>query len=282
MTKLNAYLELIRFYNPIGFWLLLWPGLWGLFISENFNIENFTIVILGSFLTRSLGCAINDLTDRKFDKSVERTKNRPLANGNLSVSEALYCIIFLGLGSIFLLLQTNEFTIKLVSFIAIPLIIIYPLMKRYLAIPQISLGITFGLSLPISYSIAEQSLNLEVIFLYLGCIFWIIAYDTYYAMCDEADDKKLRLNSSAIFFGQDTRKAIMVFSSIFSLTILLYAYQNDSLIVGIGLLFLIYQIYLQNKLSNANMHLEAFKANSHVGLVIAVLLFIENQSEFFN
>ena len=73
MTKLNSYLSLIRFYNPIGFWLLLWPGLWGLFLSDNFNIENFTIVVLGSFLTRSLGCAINDFLDRDFDKSVERT-----------------------------------------------------------------------------------------------------------------------------------------------------------------------------------------------------------------
>ena len=171
MTKLNSYLGLIRFYNPIGFWLLLWPGLWGLFLSENFNIENFTIVVLGSFLTRSLGCAINDFLDKDFDKSVERTKNRPIASKELSLSEAGIFIILLASFCIFLLMQTNPYTIKLVSYIAIPMIILYPLMKRFLAMPQLFLGATFGLSLPISYSIAESTLSLEVIFLYIDVYF---------------------------------------------------------------------------------------------------------------
>ena len=205
MTKLNSYLSLIRFYNPIGFWLLLWPGLWGLFLSDNFNIENFTIVVLGSFLTRSLGCAINDFLDRDFDKSVERTKNRPIASNELSLSEAGIFTILLASVCIILLMQTNPYTIKLVSYVAIPMIILYPLMKRFLAMPQLLLGATFGLSLPISYSIAESTLSLEVIFLYIGCIFWIIDYDTYYALCDLDDDKKLNLNYSAIFFGKDAQ-----------------------------------------------------------------------------
>ena len=115
MTKLNSYLELIRFYNPIGFWLLLWPGLWGLFLSDNFNISNFTIVILGSFLTRSLGCAINDLSDMKFDKNVERTKDRPLANNSLSVIEALLFIILLSACSLLLLSLTNIFTMETIN-----------------------------------------------------------------------------------------------------------------------------------------------------------------------
>ena len=238
MTKLNAYLELIRFYNPIGFWLLLWPGLWGLFLSDNFNISNFTIVILGSFLTRSLGCAINDLSDMKFDKNVERTKDRPLANNSLSVIEALLFIILLSACSLLLLSLTNIFTIKLVGLIAVPMIIIYPLMKRFIAVPQIFLGATFGLSLPISYSIAEGTISLEVLFLYFGCVFWIIAYDTYYALCDLDDDRKLKLNSAAIFFGDDARKAVIVFSSLFVLSILVLAYKNISSIIAVGVLFL--------------------------------------------
>ena len=282
MTKLNSYLELIRFYNPIGFWLLLWPGLWGLFLSDNFNISNFTIVILGSFLTRSLGCAINDLSDMKFDKNVERTKDRPLANNSLSVLEALLFIILLSVCSLLLLSLTNTFTIKLVGLIAVPMIIIYPLMKRFIAVPQIFLGATFGLSLPISYSIAEGAISLEVLFLYFGCVFWIIAYDTYYALCDLDDDKKLKLNSAAIFFGDDTRKAVIVFSSLFVLSILILAYKNVSSIIAIGVLFLLYQIYFQDQLSRSNKNLEAFKANSQIGLVVAVLLFIEKQSEFFS
>ena len=282
MTKTNAYLHLIRFYNPIGFWLLLWPGLWGLFLSSNFNIENFTIVVLGSFLTRSLGCAINDFLDRDFDKDIERTKNRPLASKNLSLFEAGIFIVVLASICVFLLMQTNPYTIKLVCYIAVPMIIVYPLMKRFLAMPQLFLGATFGLSLPISYSIAESSINLEVIFLYLGCIFWIIAYDTYYALCDIEDDKKLNLNSSAIFFGNDTQKAIILFSLLFLGVVMLFALKNSSFLLGVGAVFLIYQIYFQNKLSNLNKNLDAFKANSHIGLIIAILIFIENQNEFYS
>ena len=282
MTKLNAYLELIRFYNPIGFWLLLWPGLWGLFLSDNFNISNFTIVVLGSFLTRALGCAINDLSDRNYDKNVERTKNRPLANNSLSVAEALIFTLLLGALCLFLLFQTNAYTIKLVGFIAAPMIVLYPLMKRFIAVPQIFLGATFGLSLPISYSIAEGAITNEILFLYLGCIFWITAYDTYYALCDLDDDKKLKLNSSAIFFGPDASRAAMIFSTLFAIIILIFAYKSASSIIAVGVIFLIYQINLQNNLSLANKNIEAFKANSHVGLVIAILIFFEKQSEFFN
>ena len=282
MTKTNAYLHLIRFYNPIGFWLLLWPGLWGLFLSNNFNIENFTIVVLGSFLTRSLGCAINDFLDRDFDKNVERTKNRPIASKNLSLLEAGIFIVILASICVFLLMQTNPYTIKFVCYVAIPMIVVYPLMKRFLAMPQLFLGATFGLSLPISYSIAESSINLEVIFLYLGCIFWIIAYDTYYALCDIEDDKKLNLNSSAIFFGNDTQKAIILFSLLFLGVVMLFALKNSSFLLGVGAVFLIYQIYFQNKLSNLNKNLDAFKANSHIGLIIAILIFIENQNEFYS
>ena len=148
--------------------------------------------------------------------------------------------------------------------------------------PQIFLGATFGLSLPISYSIAEGAISLEVLFLYFGCVFWIIAYDTYYALCDLDDDKKLKLNSAAIFFGNDTRKAVIVFSSLFVLSILILAYKNVSSIIAIGVLFLLYQIYFQDQLSRSNKNLEAFKANSQIGLVVAVLLFIEKQSEFFS
>ena len=179
-------------------------------------------------------------------------------------------------------MQTNPYTIKLVSYVAIPMIILYPLMKRFLAMPQLFLGATFGLSLPISYSIAESTLSLEVIFLYIGCIFWIIAYDTYYALCDLDDDKKLKLNSSAIFFGNDTQKAIFLFSMLFLGVIMIFAVKNYSLILAAGVIFLFYQIYLQNQLSKANKNLDAFKANSHIGLVIAILLFIENQNELFS
>ena len=111
MNKVNSYLSLIRFYNPIGFWLLLWPGLWGLFITNSFEIDHFTIVVLGSFLTRSLGCAINDLLDHKYDREVDRTKDRPLANGELSLAEGIIFTALLGIGCLYLLSLTNAFVI---------------------------------------------------------------------------------------------------------------------------------------------------------------------------
>ena len=124
MGKSIAYLNLIRFFNPIGFWLLLWPGLWGLFLSENMDISYFTIVVLGSFLTRSVGCAINDIIDLQYDKKVERTKNRPLANGDLSLKEALIFTVILAAACLYLLSLTNMQTICLVLFVAVPMIII--------------------------------------------------------------------------------------------------------------------------------------------------------------
>mgnify|MGYP001180459271 CR=1 FL=1 len=282
MSKLIAYLNLIRFFNPIGFWLLLWPGLWGLFLSENMDISYFTIVVLGSFLTRSLGCAINDIIDIQYDKKVDRTKNRPLANGDLKIKDAFLLITILAAACLYLLSLTNTQTICLVLFIAIPMIVIYPLMKRFIAVPQLFLGATFGLSLPISYSMAEGYISLEIIFLYIGCIFWILAYDSYYALCDIEDDKKISINSSPIFFGADTQKAIMLFYGIFVLIIMMLAIQNNFELMFIGILFLLYQGYFQNQLAKEGRNLEAFKSNSHVGLVIAIILFMENQSGLYS
>jgi len=282
MSKLIAYLNLIRFFNPIGFWLLLWPGLWGLFLSEDMDISYFTIVVLGSFLTRSLGCAINDIIDIQYDKKVDRTKNRPLANGDLKIKDAFLLITILAAACLYLLSLTNTQTICLVLFIAIPMIVIYPLMKRFIAVPQLFLGATFGLSLPISYSMAEGYISLEIIFLYIGCIFWILAYDSYYALCDIEDDKKISINSSPMFFGADTQKAIMLFYGIFVLIIMMLAIQNNFELMFIGILFLLYQGYFQNQLAKEGRNLEAFKSNSHVGLVIAIILFMENQSGLYS
>lgn len=282
MSKVIAYLNLIRFFNPIGFWLLLWPGLWGLFLSGNIDISYFTIIVLGSFLTRSVGCAINDIIDIKYDRKVDRTKSRPLANGDLTLKEALLFTLILASACLYLLSLTNMQTIYLVLAVAVPMIIIYPLMKRVIAVPQLFLGATFGLSLPISFSIAEGYISLEIIFLYIGCIFWILAYDSYYALCDIKDDQKIHINSSAIFFGADIQKIIMLFYSIFVLIVMLVAIENNFKLMFIGALFLLYQGYFQNQLSQEGRNLEAFKSNSHVGLVIAIILFMENQSGLYN
>ena len=116
----------------------------------------------------------------------------------------------------------------------------------------------------------------------MGCIFWILAYDSYYALCDIEDDKKININSSPIFFGADTQKAIMLFYGLFVLIVMLIAIQNNFKLMFIGVLFLLYQGYFQNQLSQEGKNLEAFKSNSHVGLVIAIILFMENQSGLYS
>jgi len=282
MSKLGAYLNLIRFFNPIGFWLLLWPALWGVFIEPGFQLKHFAIVVLGAFLTRSLGCAINDILDRNYDNKVERTKGRPLANGDLSLMQALIFATLIGITCIFLLLQTNTFTINLVFTLAVPLIIFYPLAKRFIGAPQLILGITFGLSLPISYAIVHSNINADALFLYLACIFWIIAYDSYYALSDLEDDIKININSLPQLFGASTLKVINVFYGLFVLMMTLFAIHNSYEILKIGVLFLIYQGYYQYQLGLDHKFMQAFKSNSHVGLVIAMIFFIENQNEFFS
>ena len=151
MSNINNYLNLIRFYNPIGFWLLLWPGIWGLFISENLTIQNFVIVIIGAFLTRSIGCAVNDILDRNIDGSVKRTASRPLATGELKPFEAIIFTLILAVLALIMLSLTSNYAIKIVMFVAIPLIVLYPLAKRFFLLPQLILGLTFGLS-PVSYT----------------------------------------------------------------------------------------------------------------------------------
>ena len=279
MNKLNAYLNLIRFYNPIGFWLLLWPGMWGLFMADNFEIKHFAIVLAGAFLTRSLGCAINDYFDIGFDGQVKRTKNRPLVNKTLTKTEALIFIIFLGIVCLLLLYLTNLFVILFVLFVAAPLIIVYPLTKRFLPIPQLFLGLTFGLSLPISYAIAEQNISFDILLIYFACVCWITAYDSLYAMNDIEDDKKISINSLPIFFGKDKYIVIQAFFGIFLVIMFFISLKNSFSILSVGILFIIYQIYFQVKLSKSGQHIEAFQSNSHIGLVIAALIFLENHHE---
>ncbi len=282
MNKFNSFLQLIRFHNPIGFWLLLWPGFWGLFIHPGFEISHFAIVLLGSFLTRSLGCAINDFFDKDIDAKVSRTKLRPIASGLITKFEAFFFIAMLSMVCLFLLSMTNEFTVKLVLFVAAPLIALYPLAKRFISVPQIILGITFGLSLPISYSIVHENLHLDAIFLYMACIFWIIAYDSIYALSDYEDDLQIKLNSLPVIFKENTEKVILIFYLIFFIMIAIYALINSLELLALGLLFLIYQMYLQFQMIKNHKFIEAFKSNSHIGLVIAMILFIENQNAVFN
>ena len=206
-----AYAYLIRLDKPIGTLLLLWPTLWALWLASSGFPEWHLLIIftLGTFLMRSAGCAMNDYADQDFDRHVLRTKDRPITSGKLSGKEALAVAASLALAAFLLIQPLNDLT-KELSFFALALAIIYPFTKRFFAIPQAVLGIAFGFGIPMGYAAVLGFIPIEAWILFIGNIFWAIAYDTAYAMVDRDDDLRLGLRTSAITFGRFDVLAIAV------------------------------------------------------------------------
>ncbi len=223
LLKISNYLELIRFKKPIGFLLLMWPcwfGLSLLSIDIKFLIKWFILFFFGSFIMRSAGCIINDIVDRKIDRSVKRTQHRPLASKRINIFEAVTLLfIFLFLGFI-ILLQFNLYSIVL-GILSIPFIVIYPFMKRITHWPQIILGITFSWGVLVVSMQFYQSINFHFALLYVACVFWTLGYDTIYAYQDKEDDIKQKINSTAVYFGEKGR----IFVNIcYSIVLLIFGY----------------------------------------------------------
>ena len=272
-NKLKSFIELARIDKPIGIYLLLWPAILGLLLAgtiDEIKIINLLIVIIGSILVRSCGCVINDISDYKIDKLVSRTVGRPLATGALSLSEAWVFFLFLGLMSISLLLLTNPLTIKMGIFFAI-FIIVYPLTKRFFKAPQFFLGVTFGSGSLISYSLVTSSLTLSIIILYLGLIAWIISFDTYYALEDIEDDRNLGVNSTAILWGDSAIKIARLLHLLFYVSILVIAILNSFSYYFFLVFIALFLIFMyQNKLTDDEKFLAAFKANNWVGMLAVI------------
>lgn len=271
-----SYIRLARLDKPIGIYLLLWPALLGLMlgtIAEGYiDFENILIVIIGSVLVRSCGCVINDISDHDFDRLVERTKNRPLASREISVKGAWIFFSFLSLASLSLLLITPPLTIKLALFFSL-LILFYPLAKRFLKAPQLILGITFGSSSLMSYSLQSASYTPSIVVLYCGLIAWIVSFDTLYALEDIDDDRKIGINSTPLLWGEKATTIANFLHIIFLFTLSLIAYINSFSIFFLLTIFcLLALFYLQKQLVKEKRFLEAFKLNNYVGM-IAVLGF---------
>lgn len=209
--RLVSYSYLIRLDKPIGTLLLLWPTLWALWLASAGapDLKILFIFVVGTFLMRSAGCAINDYADRDFDRHVQRTKGRPVTSGKISGKEAVAVAAFLALIAFLLIQPLNLFT-KQLSVLALLVAGIYPFTKRFFAIPQAVLGIAFGFGIPMAYAAVLNSIPLEAWVLFVGNIFWAIAYDTAYAMVDREDDLRLGLRTSAITFGRYDVFAIAV------------------------------------------------------------------------
>ena len=194
MEKFLVFIQLTRLNKPIGFLLLFWPCMWGLTLGYYFSNETalyFKYIILfflGSILMRSAGCIFNDIVDRDFDKKVERTKNRPIASGKISVLESFIYIILICLLALLILLQFNKLTIIL-GMSSMILAFVYPFMKRISHWPQLFLGLTFNWGIIMGWTALTNNISAEPILLYLSAIFWTLGYDTIYGLQDILDDE---------------------------------------------------------------------------------------------
>jgi 4-hydroxybenzoate polyprenyltransferase len=200
----------MRLDKPIGIFLLLWPTLWGLFIATDGHpsIQHLITFILGTVFMRSAGCVANDIMDRRFDSSVTRTKLRPLANQTIPVKNAFFLLVTLLLGAFICVLFLNENAFYF-SLVALFLALTYPLTKRFFVMPQAYLGLSFGMGIPMAFVANNISLSFTAWLLFLANVFWAIAYDTLYAVTDKNDDLKIGIRSSAIWFGNYLKEAIM-------------------------------------------------------------------------
>ena len=249
-SKLRLYAQLIRLEKPIGFYLLLWPMLWAIAIAGEAAPDPWIlfVFVLGTWLMRSAGCAINDFADRDLDLHVARTRERPLTSGRISPREALAVFAVLSLVAFALVLTLDPFTIQL-SFVGILLAASYPFMKRFHYLPQVHLGAAFGWAVPMAFAAQAGSLPKMAWLLYVAAILWAVAYDTMYSMVDRDDDLKLGVKSTAILFGDYDRLMVGLFQLLFLLALLLAGLDlelSGHYYVGLGAaaLLLLYQQFL--------------------------------------
>ena len=273
--KIFGFYELVRADKPIGTLLLLWPTLSAFLVltEGNPDLLLITLFVLGTLLMRSAGCIINDYFDMEFDGSVDRTKNRPLVTGLIKPSEALVLFFLLIMASCCLLIWMNWLTIK-VAALGLGLAIFYPLTKRFFAIPQLFLGLAFSWGI-IMVSAAElNQINHISLVLFISCFFWILAYDTAYAMSDKEDDMKVGLRSSALTFGN---RVVHFFISFHLIALSIWSWLGYQLnlhplffLSSLSWAFLI--IYQYKLISNYDRHrcFLAFKNNNWVGFSLFI------------
>ncbi len=281
-SQFGLIINLTRLNKPTGIWLLFFPCLFGILLSykTNSNINIFFTIFLffvGSVVMRSAGCIINDIADRKFDKEVERTKSRPLANNQINIFVASTILAILLIIGLIILLQFSLLAIIL-GVVALLLAVIYPLAKRFTNYPQLFLGLAFSFGTLITSAAINNTITLSTIFLYLSCVIWTIIYDTIYAYQDIEDDLKIGVKSSAIKFGDNPYKIL------YALTILQIIF-----LIIVGLLshlslmyyFLIYIMSIYSlcqvktcDFKDAQKCLDKFKASTTTGFIIVMALFL--------
>ena len=282
MSQFNLFIELTRLKKPIGYMLLFWPCIWGLTLVYDFNSELFSyffftlLFLAGSILMRSAGCIVNDIADRNFDKKVERTKNRPIASGQISLSLAIFYSCTLCLLAFLVLINFNYFTIWM-ALASMPLAFTYPLMKRITYWPQLFLGITFNYGLILGWTTTNPEITIIPIIFYIGAIFWTLGYDTIYGFQDIKDDEIIGVKSTSIKFKKNPKFFVSFCYLIFFLFLVLLGYFEDyNKIYFYGLIIIfVHLFYFQIKkldIESNNSCLKIFKSNNFLGFLIFINL----------
>ena len=288
MSQLNLFIEVTRLKKPIGFMLLFWPCAWGLTLAYDFSssLNNYffylILFFLGAVFMRSAGCIVNDILDKEFDAKVFRTKNRPIASGNVSVKLGIFYSLVLCFLAFLVLLNFNLFTIIL-AFGSMPLAFTYPLMKRFTYWPQLFLGITFNYGLILGWTAIKGEINLVPILFYLGAIFWTLGYDTIYGYQDIKDDEIIGLKSTSIKFKGKAKKFLFICYTLLLILFLLGGYSMQFNFTYYLLLIIpfIHLLIYQMKIFNLNdplSCLRAFKSNNFFGLIIFLIILITKNS----
>ena len=284
MSHISIFFNLTRLKKPIGIMLLFWPCTWGLSIAYDFQNEinqylfYLVLFLCGSILMRSAGCIVNDVIDKDFDKNVERTKNRPIASGKISVIIALIYSLFLCLLAFLVLLNFNFITI-LLAMASMPLAFTYPLMKRFTYWPQLFLGITFNYGLILGWTSIHENISIEPIIFYFGAIFWTLGYDTIYGFQDIEDDEIIGVKSTSIKFKKNAKIFLLSCYAVFIFSYLLIGILMNfnsyffliSIIVAFHLFyFQIFRFDKDDKLKCLNI----FKSNNFLGFVVFLSILI--------
>tara|TARA_B100000795_G_C22798673_1_gene440672 strand:- start:2533 stop:3390 length:858 start_codon:yes stop_codon:yes gene_type:complete len=283
MSHLNIFINLTRLNRPIGIMLLFWPCAWGLAyaysIEQNLNqfLYYLFLFFVGSVLMRSAGCIVNDIVDKDIDKKIQRTKNRPLACGLVSVRLALTHAAILCFVAFFILIQFNSLTIIL-GIASMVLAFTYPFMKRITYWPQLFLGLTFNWGIVMAWTAMTNSISIDVVTLYAAAIFWTLGYDTIYGVQDIIDDEIIGIKSTSIKF----KKKIKLFVGVcyfLSVALIIYLFYNQfglnkfTILVAIFVLSLMYQI-IKFKKNNPMKCLQAFKVNNFSGFILFLGIFL--------
>ena len=242
----------------------------GILESSLFELKSFLIILIGAILVRSCGCVINDISDHKFDKLVARTKDRPLATGEISLKEAWMFFFLIAAACFGLLIFVPKITLYISMIIAV-FIIIYPLTKRFIKAPQFFLGLTFGSGTLISFSLVSTNFSISILLLFLGTVLWIISFDTIYALEDVEDDRIIGINSTPILWGDKAIFISKIFHILFYFSLLLIFFINQFSLFFLAILLIMLGIYFyQTNLIHQQKYLEAFKVNNFIGMVASI------------